>query len=441
MGVKNLTVDAADRPGLVRALGRWDLAFILINSTIGAGILGLPGKVYALLGVYSIGACLAGGVLVGLVGACYAEAASRYPGTGASILYARAAFGPPTGFMTGWIAVATRLFAYASICNLAVGYAAGLWPLIAQPLGRVVAITLLSGGLGGVIYAGVALSARANALFTLAKLALLIGFVLGGLIYLFPYHVAPLPPLPPAGRWSPAVVLLLFGLIGLDSAVVNGEEMRHPRRDIPFAIFLGLVVVVALYSAILIVCAGVVPDLANSKRPLFDGAVAMFGGPAGAVVVIGALISMSGTLFTILFTGPRLVFSLAETGQLPAPLASVHPRFRTPGTAIIAHTLLAWALAVTSSFLGALTASTLTRLMLYGLTAASLLVLRRRNLSETPHPLLLPGGREIAIAACLLCAWLMLQSDRSAWLAALACLTLGGVVATAWRAKPPADAG
>ncbi len=167
----------------------------------------------------------------------------------------------------------------------------------------------------------------------------------------------------------------------------------------------------------------------------------MFGGPAGAVVVIGALISMSGTLFTILFTGPRLVFSLAETGQLPAALAAVHPRFRTPGTAIIAHTLLAWALAVTSSFLGALTASTLTRLMLYGLTAASLLMLRRRNLSETPHPLLLPGGREIAIAACLLCAWLMSQSDRSAWTAALACLTLGGIVAAAWRAKPPADAG
>ncbi len=57
------------KPSLVRALGRWDVVFLLVNSTIGAGIFGLPGKVFALLGVYSVLACLAGGVLVGLVGA------------------------------------------------------------------------------------------------------------------------------------------------------------------------------------------------------------------------------------------------------------------------------------------------------------------------------------------------------------------------------------
>jgi amino acid transporter len=427
------------KPSLVRALGRWDVVFLLVNSTIGAGIFGLPGKVFALLGVYSVLACLAGGVLVGLVGACYAEASSRYPGTGASILYARAAFGPATAFITGWLAVATRLFAYASICNLAVGYAAGLWPPIADPLFRIAAITALSFGLGAVIYIGVALSAGANTLFTLTKLGLLTGFVVVGAVY-FPYHAPALPPLPPVSRWSPGVVLMLFGLIGLDSAVVNGEEMRDPRQDIPFGLFVGLAIVVALYSAILIVCAGVVPNLAGSTRPLFDGAVAMLGKPAGVVVVCGAILSMSGTLFTILFVGPRLVFSLAESGQLPAALAAVHPRFRTPGIAILAHTALAWALAVTSSFLGALTASTLTRLMLYGLTAASLLVLRRRSLSEQPQPLLLPGGREIAVATCLLCVWLMSQSDRAAWVSTIVCLVLGAGVAYAarWRRRAKA---
>jgi amino acid transporter len=111
----------------------------------------------------------------------------------------------------------------------------------------------------------------------------------------------------------------------------------------------------------------------------------------------------------------------------------VHPRFRTPGVSILAHTALAWALAVTSSFLGALTASTLTRLALYGLTAASLLVLRRRGLSEQPHPLLLPGGREIAVATCLLCVWLMSQSDRAAWVSTILCLSLGAGVAYASR--------
>lgn len=89
---------------LVRALGRSDLVFITVNSTVGAGNFGLPGRVYALLGPYSVITCLSGGVLMGMVGACYAEASSRFQGPGGSILYARAAFGPITGFFAGWLA-------------------------------------------------------------------------------------------------------------------------------------------------------------------------------------------------------------------------------------------------------------------------------------------------------------------------------------------------
>jgi amino acid transporter len=412
---------------LVRALGRWDLVFITVNSTVGAGIFGLPGKVYALLGAYSIFTCIAGGVLMGLVAACYAEAGSRYQGTGASYLYARAAFGPVTAFFTGWLAIATRVLAFASIMNLLVAYAAGVVPAIAQPFGRVLAISVVSLSLGGVIYAGISLSALANRSFTLLKLALLGGFVVIGGLWAVPLHFGPLPPLPPAGHLGQALVLMMFGLIGMDATVVNGQEMRHPRRDVPFGLFAGMLIVVVLYAAILLVCAATVPDLAHSARPIFDGVVAMFGPRAGAVVVAGALISMSGTLFTILLIGPRLIFALAEGGQLPQSLAAIHPRFATPGAAVLLHTALAWLLAVVSSFIGALTASTLTRLMLYALTAASLLVLRRERLSEQPNPLVLPGGGAIAVAAIFLCIWLMLQSGRAAWAQALACLGVGGV--------------
>ena len=413
---------------LIKALGRWDLAAITVNSTVGAGILGLPGRVYALLGPYSVLACLAGGVLMGLVAACYAEAASRYDGTGGTILYARAAFGRVAGFAAGWLAVATRLFAYASILNLAVGYASGVLPAIVSPLWRLLAITVLSWGLGGIVYVGVALSAKANGFFTIAKLALLGGFVLAGAVILWPLHLDRLPPPPPVGHWAPAVVLLLFGLIGMDSAVVNGGEMRHPRQDVPFGLGVGMLAVVALYSGILLVCAGVVPDLAHSTRPVFDGTVAMLGFSSGAAVACGAVLSMTGTLFTILFVGPRLVFAMAEAGQLPRVLAGVHPRFGTPGAAVLLHTGLAWGLAVASTFFGALTASTLTRLMLYALTAASVAAMRRRGLSDQPAPLMLPGGLALACAATLLCVWLMTQADRAAWVSALWCLGLGAIV-------------
>ncbi len=410
---------------LVRALGRWDLAAITINSTVGAGILGLPGRVYALLGPYSVLACLGGGVLMGLVAACYAEAASRFPGTGGPLLYARAAFGPAAGFAAGWLAVATRLFAYASVTNLAVSYASGAVPALAEAGWRVLAITALSWGLGAIIFAGVRLSARANGVFTVAKLGLLCGFVLAGAVFAWPPHWGRMPPLPPASHWAPAVVLLLFALIGMDSAVVNGAEMRQPRRDVPFGLGIGMLAVVALYAGVLAVCAGVVPDLAQSARPILDGAVGMFGPRCGVAVACGAVLSMAGTLFTILFTGPRLVFAMAEAGQLPGALARISGRSGTPGAAVLLHTGLAWAIAVASTFLGALTASTLTRLMLYALTAASVIAMRRRGLTAQPRPLLLPGGMVVAWSASLLCVWLATQADRAAWVSALWCLALG----------------
>ncbi len=420
---------------LTKALGRWDLTAITINSTIGAGILGLPGRVFALVGPYSVLSCLAGGVLMGLVAACYAEAASRFHGTGGTYLYARAAFGRSAAFMAGWLAIATRLLAYASITNLAVGYATGVLPALGQPAWRVLAITALTWGLGGIIAAGIGLSARANAAFTVAKLVLLCGFVATGVAVLWPLHVPALPRPPPVSHWAPSIVLLLFGLIGMDSAVVNGGEMRDPRRDVPFGLGVGMVAVVVLYSAILLVCAGVVPHLASSQRPVFDGMVAMLGATAGRVVAGGAVLIMAGTLFTILFTGPRLVFALAEGGQLPPLLARVHGRSRSPLAATLLHTALAWGLAVGSSFLGALTASTLTRLMLYAITTASLAAMRRRGLSEQPHPLVLPGGLWVAVAASALCVWLMTQADRAAWISALWCLALGVAVLLVTRKK------
>ena len=423
---------------LTPAMGRWDLVGITINSTVGAGILGLPGRMYALLGPYSVVACLAGGVLMGLVAACYAEAASRFHGTGGSYLYARAAFGPRTAFAAGWLATATRLLAFASITNLAIGYASGLAPAIAGPVWRVVAITVVTWGLGAIIAAGVSLSARANGLFTLVKLALLLGFVGAGVAFLWPIHRVAWPALPPTGRWAPGIVLMLFGLIGMDSTVVNGQETRDPRRSIPFGLGVGLLAVVALYCLILLVCGGVVPHLAASTRPLFDGTAAMLGPGAGTLAGCGALVTMAGTLFAILLVGPRLVFAMAEGGQLPRWLAVVHPRFGTPFAAVLLHTGIAWALAVTSNFLGALTASTLTRLMLYALTAASLLQLRRRSLSEEPAPLLLPAGGAMAAASICLCIWLMIQSDRAAWVSTLWCLGLGAIVGVAYRPRRPA---
>src|SRR5688572_8891012 len=104
--------------GLVRGIRRWDLVALVVNSVIGAGIFGLPSKVYALTGVYSLLAFAACAALVVMLVLCFAEVASRFTHTGGPYLYAREVFHPLVAFQVGWLVWLTRLTAFATIANL-----------------------------------------------------------------------------------------------------------------------------------------------------------------------------------------------------------------------------------------------------------------------------------------------------------------------------------
>jgi amino acid transporter len=107
-----------------------------------------------------------------------------------------------------------------------------------------------------------------------------------------------------------------------------------------------------------------------------------------------------------MLTGPRLLFAMAEQGQLPGWLASTHPRFRTPHVAILITAALQLVLAVTGTFLYALTLSTLIRLSYFALTCAALPILRRRD--DVPAALFrVAGGWIISSLSVALCLWLL----------------------------------
>src|SRR5207244_3434071 len=89
--------------GLVRAIRRWDLVALVLNSIIGAGIFGLPSKLFGLAGTYCLAAYLVCGFAVVLVILCFAELGSRYRQTGGPYLYTHQAFGPLMGFEIGWL--------------------------------------------------------------------------------------------------------------------------------------------------------------------------------------------------------------------------------------------------------------------------------------------------------------------------------------------------
>src|SRR5438477_138668 len=116
------------------------------------------------------------------------------------------------------------------------------------------------------------------------------------------------------------------------------------------AITVLLAVLAALYVLIQIVALGTLPGLASDPTPLASAA-RTFLGPAGALAIaLGATVSTAGSSSALALVGPRILYALAEGGQLPAALARVHARFRTPHVAIVVFTLLAWTAALLGDF-------------------------------------------------------------------------------------------
>src|SRR5436190_17552023 len=132
---------------LLRGLGRWDFTAIVINTIIGAGIFGLPAKIYAQIGSYSLIAFAACAVIMGLIVLCFAEVSSRFSGTGGPYLYAREAFGPLVGFEVGWMMWIARLTAFAANCNLLIAYVAFFVPSVQGGLWRAATIIVVVAGL------------------------------------------------------------------------------------------------------------------------------------------------------------------------------------------------------------------------------------------------------------------------------------------------------
>ena len=369
-----------DHPHLVRAIGRWSLAALLINSIIGSGVFKLPAEVAGLIGSVSAWAVLAVGAMVGIIMACFAEVASQFTQAGGAYLYARAAFGRFWGIQVGWMLWLTRLTAPAANANLFVIYLGEFWPSAVRPVPRFFILTLLIGILATINFRGVRSGAKVSNVFTIAKLVPLFLLALAGLIYLAAGHgVAPASF--PAGRsaWLNASLLLLFSYGGFETGITPMSEAKNPRQDAAFALFSALITCTLLYAAIQLVVIRTLPNPATSERPLADVARLIVGGVGPAFIAIGALVSCYGYLSANMLAVPRLTFALAECGDFPPIFAAVHRRFHTPYFSILVFALLTWLLALLGSFSWNVLLSAVARLFCYGLVCLALPVLRRKQ--------------------------------------------------------------
>lgn len=419
-------MEQTTQEGLVRGIRRWDLVALTVNIIVGAGIFGLPSKIYELTGTWSVLAYVVCAVLSALIILCFAEVGSRFAETGGPYLYTRVAFGPLIGFEVGWLLWLARLTGFAALCNLLLGYLSFFWPAAAFGGTRALVIVVVVITLTTVNIIGVREAALVSNLFTVGKIAPLLLFVAAGLFFLSPQSLT-MNAAPSLSGFSRAALLLVFAFSGFEMAVIPTGEIRDPQRNVAFALLTATGIVALLYLTIQVVCIGTLPGLATSERPLVDASSSFLGASGASILSVGALISVTGTLNAIMLATPRILFAMAEHGQLPRSLAATHRRFHTPHIAILISAAVMLAFTLQGTFMSALTISTVIRLLAYVATCISLPVLRIRNIAPMPR-FNAPAGVSVAVAATALSVWLLSNSTMSDALEAGLAAALGLVV-------------
>jgi amino acid transporter len=406
---------------------------VVVNSVIGSGVFALPSSVAALVGAASpIAVLLAGGCVFTVV-LCFAEVGSRYDRTGGPYLYAGQAFGRGIGFLIGWLHLWTRIFSGAAVLAVIAGYTAALVPALSATASRACVMSAGVALVTGINVVGVRQSAWAINVFTVAKvvpLLLLVGLGAGRLSQETLATQAVV-----TAEWLEAILLLVFAYGGFESSVIAAGEIRDPKRDTTFALVAGMLGVTVIYAAVQLVVVGVLPRAGEVDAPIARTLDLLLGQGGLTLGALGLIWSAYGWFTGFALLTPRILYAMADRGELPGVLARVHPRFRTPHVAILVNSTLALVLALFGGFTQLATLAVIPRLVMYASVCAALIVLRRR---EGPAPFRLPAGPAIAALGIGFTGW-MLGTRSYAQTGALAVLLALGVGLWLTRTRHPPE--
>jgi amino acid transporter len=234
---------------------------------------------------------------------------------------------------------------------------------------------------------------------------------------------------PTSSSVARASILLLFAFLGIESALVPSGEVVNPSRTVPRAIFGAMGTIALLYVCVQVVAQGLLGGkLAGDPTPLASAAaVAM--GPAGRqLILIGSVVSMFGYVSGMTLAVPRMLFAFGRDGFLPAPLAAVHPVWRTPHVAIAVQAVVVAVFALFGFFESLAVAANVTMLVVYAACCLAAMRLRRRGVQGGGIPFRLPGARVAPWLALGVIGWLLWELKPTEWLAAAVIVVVATLV-------------
>ncbi len=384
---------------------------LVMGGVVGAGIFANPSEVahrvhtpFLILSVWILGGFIA------MCGAfIWAELATRLPGAGGQYLYLREAYHPSVAFVYGWgLLLVTQTGGMAAVAIVFASYFRGLTG-IAWSDGAIAAIVLLS--LTAINCLGARAGSNVQSLLMLLKIAaitalVVLGLALGG----GSLKSGPLLGEPVSfgllKSIGGAMVPIAFAYGGWQTATFVAGEMRDARHDLSRGLLMGVAGVVALYLAVNIACLRVLggPGLDATTTPASDVMRAVLGERGAQWIAVAIAISTLGFLSQSMLTAPRVYYAMAHDGLFFKSVGKLSPGSRAPVVAILLQGVAAIVIACSGTYGEILNFEITVDFIFFGMTAAALFVLHRRQIGSSAAIYRTPGHPFTTILFVLACA-------------------------------------
>ncbi len=421
---------------LPRRLGMLDATALVIGIVIGSGIFVLPNLIarslpsaQAIMGVW-----LAAGVLSFFGALAFAELGAMLPATGGQYVYLREAYGPLCAFVSGWTFMLAVLAGSSAWLAVTFSIYAGYFLPLSATAAKGLSIALIA-VLSAINYVGVQEGAWVQRTFTGLKIAGLLVLIGAGLIS--PHTAAPAgsPPLS-AMHFGVAMAACLMAYNGWSYVSFVAGEVRDPQKNLMRSLVLGMAAVAVLYVSANMAYLKVmtIAQIAATERVGADLAMRTMGPIGGTFVSLTVLLSIIGAVNGCILTGARIPFAQARDGLFFARFGEVHPRFQTPGFAILCNGIWTAILVVTGSYETLYSYSILAAWIFYTMSVGAVFVLRSK-LPDMYRPYRMWGYPYslwlfVAVSVWFMADALVTQTRPS--LMAFVIVALGGVAYRKW---------
>jgi len=331
---------------LKRELGLFEAVVYGVGVILGAGVFALIGQAAGMAGNSLWISFIIGAIVAIFTGLSYAELSTMYPKTAAEFIYVKKAYGSEFwAFIIGWLLIFTEIVGVATVSLAFSGYFIELLNFSKQFQSQITILVsvVLIAVLSFINFYGIKESSNLNIIFTgieLLGLVIIIILGLGKISAANPMNYFEMPK-GLSGVFS-AAILVFFAYLGFEDVVNVSEETKTPKKFIPLALLLSIVITTVIYILVSVSVVNLASwqELAGSPAPLALAASKVLGSNAFIFISISALFATAGTSLLLLVVASRIIYGMAKEGSFPKFLAKIHLKKRTPYIAVIATMLL-----------------------------------------------------------------------------------------------------